>query len=180
MLPQLRVCCTGSIGIIAIPQLLLTLRLAYRTDITCILTPSARRFITEHTFTAITGRNVTTELTEHDLLSQSDIPLLIAPASAGALAAMALGRADHLAARLVMSSTSPVFICPAMNAVMWDKPPITRAISSLRDCGYFIIGPGEGVEVETLSPSKSSLADADTIVRTLIAELPWSQRSSQG
>lgn len=173
MIPSLRICSTGSIAIIAIPNLILTLRIAYSTEINCFLTDSARHFVGEHTFAAVSGRIVHSEecaVRSEDTMST---PLLIAPASANAIAAMAMGNTAHLAARLATSSTGPVFVCPAMNQIMWDSPRTVRAITTLREFGYIIIGPSQGIEIETLARSRSSLAPIDTIVSELIAHLPW-------
>lgn len=178
MLESLRLCCTGSIGIVGIPDLIIALRLAYRTRITCYLTPAARRFITEEAFNALTGSRARTFYEEHDEPELIDVPLLVAPASANTLVAMALGHADHLAAKLSMISRGPVFICPAMNVEMWNKPSTIRAVESLRDFGYTIIGPATGIEIESFTPSTSSLASASMIISALLAELPWTQLGS--
>lgn len=171
-LKQLRICCTGSIGILAIPNLILTLRLAYQTEVRCYLTPSARRFITEHAFAAVSGISPSFDLAENeDGATFASVPLLVAPASADAIASLARGLGDHMAARLAMSATSPVIICPAMNEAMWRKPSIRRAMEIIDELGYTVVGPSPGVEIESLAPSESSMASIDTIIDALLTRL---------
>ena len=86
---------------------------------------------------------------------------------------MANGFTDHLAARLAVGASGPVLVCPAMNKAMWAKPSIARAVRTLGEFGYALISPGEGIEIETMQPSTSSLASIDRIIEALLTTLAW-------
>lgn len=171
MIPDLKICCCGSIAIISVPNLILTLRLAYRTMITVALTDSARRFITEHTFAALTGRKVILEQGAGADVQTNDAPVLIAPATANALSAIANGLPTHLAANLAMTSRGRVFIAPAMNVQMWEHPAIQRSVQRCHSYGHVLIMPEKGVEISDMTNSPSSLASIDSIVKSLVVNL---------
>lgn len=174
MIPALNLCCTGSIGIISIPNLILTMRLGFQTNIRVFLTAGAKQFVTEQLFTTLTSNAVYTAVDrlECEAVGHMSSPTLIAPASANAIAAMAIGLPSHMAANLAMSSMGTVFVAPAMNKAMWEKPVTRRSLDTLREFGYIIIEPETGREISDLSISHSALASVDTIIKTLIANLP--------
>ena len=68
--------------------------------------------------------------------------LLVAPASADALAAAA-GRADDPVAALALS-VKRVLYAPAMNAAMWSAPAVRRNVDRLRDDGHEVLVPASG------------------------------------
>lgn len=118
----------------------------------CILTRSAREFVSPLALETLSGRPVKWELfgedvsgTEHiDLARWPDL-IVIAPASANTLAKLALGLADDLLSTVVLASRSPILIAPAMNTVMWDNPAIQQHVETLRQRGVTFIAPAEGV-----------------------------------
>ncbi|MEY9772083.1 phosphopantothenoylcysteine synthetase/decarboxylase, partial [Sinorhizobium fredii] len=124
MLKELNICCTGSISIISIPHLILTLRLAYGTRVSVFLSDGARKLITEHAFKALTGCTVYTEIAEANQCIDrwKNAPTLIAPATANTIGAIAGGLPNHLAALIVMAATSKIFVAPAMHKNMWENP----------------------------------------------------------
>lgn len=98
--------------------------------------------------------------------------LLVAPASADALASAAGGRSDDPVSALVLAGVPRVVWAPAMNSAMWIHPAVAGNVARLREFGHRVIGPamgtlaargeGEGigrmVEPEDLV---SALADVD-------------------
>lgn len=92
--------------------------------------------------------------------------LLIAPATADALAAAATGRAGDPVAALALTASRTVF-APAMNPAMWTAPAVQRAVARLRDDGHEVLEPasgrlgtvGEGEGPGRL-PDEASLVDA--------------------
>ncbi|RVE88358.1 flavoprotein [Sinorhizobium meliloti] len=171
-IPNLNLCCTGSVSIVSIPSLVLSLRIAYGTKINVFLTLSARKFITEFTFQALAGTRVFIEGEDAELpLELLSVPTLIAPATANSIAAMGVGKVSHFAASLSMQTRNKVFIAPAMHTTMWEQNSIRRALASLRQYGYIIIEPGPGREISDLSASESSLASVDSIIKSLLTHL---------
>lgn len=116
------------------------------------MTHAARQFVTPLTFQALSGNPVHNELFDaeqeqamgHIHLARWADLLVIAPASANTLAKMAHGLADDLLSTLYLAAECPVFIAPAMNQAMWNKPVTQHNIARLREYGIHIIGPASG------------------------------------
>ena len=117
------------------------------------MTPRAQAFVGPLTFQALTRRPVFTDLfslTEEatighiQLADRADL-VVIAPATANALARLAAGQADDAVAAIVLATRAPVLVAPSMNVNMWNHP-LTRAnVRRLVDvAGYRVVGPGEG------------------------------------
>ncbi len=70
--------------------------------------------------------------------------LLVAPASADALASAATGRADDVVSALTLSGVPQVMWAPAMNTAMWRHPTVVRNVALLRADGHRFVGPDEG------------------------------------
>ncbi|MEX2540829.1 MAG: bifunctional phosphopantothenoylcysteine decarboxylase/phosphopantothenate synthase [Trueperaceae bacterium] len=70
--------------------------------------------------------------------------LLIAPATAEALANGAHGHAHDVVSALVVAGVARVAWAPAMNGEMWKQPAVRRNVEQLRADGHAIIGPGQG------------------------------------
>jgi phosphopantothenoylcysteine decarboxylase/phosphopantothenate--cysteine ligase len=120
--------------------------------VSVVLTRSARKFIGETTFEALTNRPVHRKLfspQEHPLgehigLARRAELLVVAPATADCLAKFAHGLADDLLTTLYLAFTGPVLVAPAMNAQMWAKPAVQRNLAQLRSDGVQFVDPGEG------------------------------------
>ena len=123
-----------------------------------VMTRAAREFITPLTFAALSGQKVITDLfsgaadgeanlesaIEHIAVAQRTDLLLVAPATADALAKFAHGRAADFLSTLYLACTAPVVIAPAMNVNMWQHPATQENIVALRARGVHIVDPGEG------------------------------------
>ena len=102
-------------------------------DVTVIMTPNARRFVTPLTFGALSGNKVFSDMFEgaspgdafegsfdHIFLAQSVDLFLIAPATADCIARMASGIANDFLTTFHLAFESTVVIAPAMNSRMWQ------------------------------------------------------------
>ena len=102
-------------------------------DVTVIMTPNARRFVTPLTFGALSGNKVYSDMFEgsspgdafegsfdHIFLAQSVDLFLIAPATADCIARMASGIANDFLTTFHLAFESTVVIAPAMNTQMWS------------------------------------------------------------
>ena len=95
-------------------------------DVTAILTRTARKFVGEVTFEAITRRRVITDQfargtnadIEHISLATGIGLLLIAPATANVIGKFANGIADDFLSSLYLATRAPVLLAPAMNTNM--------------------------------------------------------------
>lgn len=70
--------------------------------------------------------------------------LLVAPATADALASAAHGRADDVVSALVLAGSRRVAWVPAMNGEMWENLAVQRNVRQLLADGHELLGPAEG------------------------------------
>jgi phosphopantothenoylcysteine decarboxylase/phosphopantothenate--cysteine ligase len=120
-------------------------------QVQCVLTASARQFITPLVLETLSGRPVKSDMfgadisgTEHiDLARWADI-VVVAPATANVLAKLALGLADDLLTTIALATTAPLLIAPAMNTAMWEHPATQGHLQTLQQRGVAIIDPAAG------------------------------------
>jgi len=118
-------------------------------EVTCVLTKSAKYFVTPVTLRALSDRPVYEKMFSresensvvHTELSDWADIILVAPASANFIARLAAGFADDLASCLILAATSPICIAPAMNDRMYEHPLTQQNIKLLKDIGYDFIDP---------------------------------------
>lgn len=121
-------------------------------DVRVVMTSAAMQFITPLTFQALSGQPVHSELLNADVenamghisLARWADTFLIAPATANCLAKCAHGLADDLLSTLYLAATCPVYMAPAMNQAMWNKPVTQENIQKLQAHGVRFIGPEAG------------------------------------
>src|SRR3954470_1873396 len=121
-------------------------------DVAAIMTRSARKFVGEVTFEAITRRPVITDQfargmnagVEHIALATDIGLLLVAPATANVIAKLANGIADDFLTSLYLATRAPVLLAPAMNTHMLEHPAVQRNLQTLAARGVHFVDPGEG------------------------------------
>ncbi|MBI2641762.1 bifunctional phosphopantothenoylcysteine decarboxylase/phosphopantothenate--cysteine ligase CoaBC [Candidatus Roizmanbacteria bacterium] len=79
-----------------------------------------------------------------ELADKSDL-MVIVPATANIIAKIAHGIADDLLTTTALAVTTPILICPSMNVHMWTNPLVQENIKKLKNLGYQIIEPVEGM-----------------------------------
>jgi len=118
--------------------------------VTVIPTKSSLNFIGAPTWAALSGRKVYSDLwsdveqVPHISLAKDSDAILIAPATADLISRMAQGRADDLLTNIVLASTKPKILVPAMHPEMWLNPATVDNVKILRDRGFFVIEPDHG------------------------------------
>jgi phosphopantothenoylcysteine decarboxylase/phosphopantothenate--cysteine ligase len=118
--------------------------------VTVIPTRSAQNFIGNATWAALSGRPVHDDLwsevhsVPHIELAKKADAIVIAPTTADLLARLAAGRADDLLANVVIASTAPLVLVPAMHTEMWLNPATVANVALLRSRGVVIVEPDEG------------------------------------
>ena len=75
--------------------------------------------------------------------AQRSLGMVVLPATAHMLAAVALGLAGTPAQTAVLAARRPGLFFPSMNASMWAKPVTQRHAAALRDDGHTVVEPGE-------------------------------------
>lgn len=119
-------------------------------EVSVVMTESAKRFVTPLTFEVLSRRPVASDLFAiHEemlhltLAEQADV-VVIAPATANILAKCAVGLADDLLSTLVLASTCPVIVAPAMDGGMWHHPAVQAHVAALRARMVTVVEPEEG------------------------------------
>lgn len=142
---------TGGIAAYKSPDLVR--RLAERgAEVQVVMTAGAAQFVTATTFQAVSGRAVRDSLWDpaaeaamgHIELARWADLVLIAPATAHSLAALAHGLADDLLGTLCLATEAPIAVAPAMNRVMWANAATQANVAVLRERGVHLFGPGAG------------------------------------
>jgi phosphopantothenoylcysteine decarboxylase/phosphopantothenate--cysteine ligase len=142
---------TGGIAAYKAVELLRLLR-KNGADVTVVMTANAKRFVGTATFQALSGRPVADDLwacnpalpIEHLALAEAAELVIVAPATANALAKMAAGIADDLLGTLLLAATSPVLVAPAMNTRMLQHPATQANLATLAARGVHVLPPESG------------------------------------
>lgn len=119
-------------------------------EVDVVMTRAATEFVGVITFEALTGRPVHAGMFEqgraldHIALARSATALVVAPATADFLARAATGQADDLLTSILLATTSPVLLVPAMNDHMWAHAQTKHNVTHLTTLGYRILNPDEG------------------------------------
>jgi phosphopantothenoylcysteine synthetase/decarboxylase len=164
---------TGSIAAYKAPLLVRAL-VKKGAEVRCVLTPNAACFVAPLALATVSKNSVATamhdpalwEMAHLSLSSWADL-VLIAPATADFIARLALGRAEGLLDALVLSTKSPVVVCPAMDAEMWEHPATKANVAKLKDFGYRLLGPDKG-ELASGKIGWGRLVDPDEIARAVL------------
>ena len=146
-------------------------------QVQCILTSSAKEFVSPLVLETLSGRKARVEQfgpdvsgTEHiDFARWTDL-MVFAPASANMLARLALGLADDLPSTVALATEAPILIAPAMNTVMWEKPIVQQHLKTLVERGATVVAPASGL-LACGEVGMGKLAPVATIVAAIEAAL---------
>ena len=117
-----------------------------------VLTRAAQEFVTPLTFRSLTHRPVITDMfdaqsadpLEHVEVARRADAVVIAPATAHVMAKLAHGLADDALSTIVLATTAPVLVAPAMEHHMWTNVATQANVAALRERGVVFAGPNEG------------------------------------
>ncbi len=151
-------------------------------EVQVIMTPAAAQFITPLTLGTLSRREVIVEMfppagaaqggrwTAHiDLALWADL-MLIAPATADALAGIAHGFAGTFLGATVLALRCPLAVAPSMDVDMYRHPATQENLRILRERGVHIIEPEEG-ELASGLRGAGRLPEPSTLVAWLGALL---------
>ena len=142
---------TGGIAAYKTPMLVRQLVEA-GANIQVVMSENAHRFVTSTTLQAVSGNPVRDDLWDpaaeaamgHIELARWADQILIAPATANAIARLAAGDASNLLYTLCLASSAPISLAPAMNQQMFQHPAVQRNLATLTADGCHVIGPDSG------------------------------------
>ena len=121
-------------------------------EVRAVMTASAQKFVTAETLRAITGRAVVSDFWESseieniehiEVADWADV-YVIAPATADALAKLALGISDTPLLAIALATRAPIVVAPAMNVNMLEHPATAENMTILQKRGATLVEPEEG------------------------------------
>lgn len=142
---------TGSIAAYK-SAILVRLLVKQEAEVRVILTPAARDFVTPLTLGTLSRNPVLSEFQSSDTGTWNNHvelglwadALVIAPASANTISAMANGRCDNLLLATYLSARCPVLVAPAMDLDMLAHPATQANLETLRRFGNQLINTQVG------------------------------------
>ncbi len=143
---------TGSIAAFKAVDLLRLLR-AEGADVVVLMTPSATRFVAPLTLAALSRRPVDADVLDllpdgrigHVITADAADVVVVAPATAHWLGAMAHGLAADVVTATCLATSAPVVVGPAMDGDMYAHPATQANVRILREeFGYRIVEPETG------------------------------------
>jgi phosphopantothenoylcysteine decarboxylase/phosphopantothenate--cysteine ligase len=135
-----------------------------------VMTQAAAEFVRPLTFEALTGRPVLASIWEsgtaltHVTLGRDADLVLVAPATAHLIARLAHGLADDLLTTLLLATTAPVLLAPAMNDEMYANPQTVANLAHVRARGVTLVGPEVGALAEGPSERPGRMSEPDTVL----------------
>lgn len=142
---------TGSIAAYKAVELLRLLQ-AEGADVRVLLTPSATRFVAPLTLEALSGHPVDADVLALQpdrrighIETAADVDaVVVAPATAHWLGAMANGLAADPVTAACLATAAPVVVAPAMDGGMYAHPATQANVARLRSFGYRLVEPELG------------------------------------
>ena len=146
--------------------------------VTSVMTSGACKFITPLSLSALTGEKAYTELFSltdeaemgHIRLAREADLILVAPATANLMARAANGLADDLATTILLATTAPVLMAPAMNPAMWSHAATQENLARLQARGITFVGPAAG-DMACGEEGTGRLSEPDLIVHAALAHM---------
>jgi phosphopantothenoylcysteine decarboxylase/phosphopantothenate--cysteine ligase len=169
---------TGSIAAYKAVELLRALQ-AEGADVVVLLSHSASRFVAPLTFEALSGHAVESDVLAllpdgrigHIVVADTADAVIVAPATAHWLAAMAAGLAGDVITATCLATSAPVVVAPAMDGEMYGHPATRANVARLRDAfGYTVVDPESGLLASGQS-GVGRLAALSRIVDAVIAAI---------
>lgn len=122
-------------------------------SVTAVMTREAQGFVTPLVLQTLSKNPVVTGFSDereawcpgHIGLADTADLLLVAPATANAIAQFALGLAPDVLSAIHLATLAPILIAPAMNGKMWLHPATRENVERLARRGVHFIGPEEGM-----------------------------------
>ncbi len=161
---------TGGIAAYKTPELARALKKA-GADVTCVLSQNGAQFVSELALQSVSGNRVYGDLfsltDEHEMghisLARNADLIIVAPATANTLAKIAHGEATNMVTTLLLATTKPILLAPAMNWAMWENPATVENVKTLSVRGASMVGPVAG-ELACGEEGMGRMADIEDIL----------------
>ncbi len=169
---------TGSIAAYKAVELLRLLR-AEGADVVAMLTPAATAFVGPLTFQALSRHAVETDVLAllpdgrigHIVVADTVDAIVVAPATAHWLSAMASGLSGDVVTATALASSAPIVVAPAMDGDMWTHPATRDNVARLRDTFAYTIVEPEAGELASGQSGMGRLAELPAIVDAVVGAI---------
>lgn len=170
---------TGGIAAYKAPEIVRRLTEA-GAEVQVVMTRAAQQFVGPAALQAVSGRPVRLDLWDtaaeaamgHIELARWADRVIVVPATANFIAALAAGLANDLLTTLCLATEARVSLAPAMNRVMWMHPAVQQNCATLKSRGVRLLGPADGEQACGETGPGRMLEPAD-IAAALLAEPAW-------
>jgi len=148
-------------------------------EVQVMLTPTATRFVAPLTLEALSGRPVESDVMAlladgrigHIVIADSADAIVVAPATAHWLGAIANGLAADAVTAACLATSAPVVVAPAMDGEMYAHPATRANVARLRDdFDYTIVEPESG-PLASGQTGVGRLAELGRIVDAVVAAI---------
>lgn len=163
----------GGIAAYKAPDLVSGLR-KLGAEVHVLLTENAKNFVSPLSLEVMSGNKVLSSNWNLDSNDPSYIPhikyaqiadlILVAPATANAIAKMTMGLSDEILFDTILATQAPILVAPAMNSNMWTHPTVRRNLEVMMSMGYEIIEPDSG-DLACGTQGVGRLAEIETIIK---------------
>lgn len=151
--------------------------------VSVVPTRASLNFVGIATWEALSGRPVQHEIwnnvheVPHVSMARKAAAIVVAPATADLIAKIASGTADDMLTNLILASSKPLILVPAMHTEMWLNSATVSNVKTLRERGVTVlepevgkltsgdIGAGRYPEVATIIDSVNSVLKHNTDLR---------------
>ncbi|TJY43258.1 bifunctional phosphopantothenoylcysteine decarboxylase/phosphopantothenate--cysteine ligase CoaBC [Cohnella pontilimi] len=147
-----------------------------------VMTEGAAKFVTPLTLQTLSRHPVATDVfderdpsvVQHIDWADAADAVVVAPATANIIGKMANGIADDMLSTMLLATTAPVIVAPAMNVHMWEHPAVMDNVTKLASRGVRFVEPGTG-QLACGYVGKGRLAEPDEIAGAVAALLAGPQ-----
>ncbi|PTQ56377.1 MAG: Phosphopantothenoylcysteine decarboxylase [Candidatus Carbobacillus altaicus] len=117
------------------------------------MTKGATAFVTPLTFQTMSRNRVYVDTFDEpnpsriahiEVADRADL-VVVAPATANIIGKLASGISDDMLSTVLMATTAPVMLAPAMNVHMIEHPAVKQNMATLAAWGYYFLEPGSGL-----------------------------------
>lgn len=173
---------TGGIAAYKVPELV-SMLVKSGAEVHVIMTDSASHFVTPLTLQTVSRNAVSTEMfntsgepgVQHiELADKADL-FVVVPATANIIGKVRAGIADDILTTVIMATTAPVLLVPAMNVHMYENQIVQDNISFLKAKGYSVLEPATG-RLACGYIGKGRLPELETIYNKIVEMLSEHQQ----
>lgn len=121
-------------------------------NVDVVMTANATQFVTPLTMETLSNNPVSVDMfathdrrdVEHVSLAKKADLFVVAPATANVVGKYANGIADDMLTTMLMATTAPVVICPAMNVNMYNSAAYRANVATLKKRGVYFVDAESG------------------------------------